>query len=343
MARIPDLLASKRTLSFEFFPPKTPAANITLGRTVAAIESLQPDFVSITYGAGGSDRHRTGDVVDWMLGETSWTPMPHLTCRGHTRDDVASLLGNYAELGIENILALGGDPPAGGVEEAGRLPATRWICSKTWSRAGAFATGVAAHPEVHPRSPDRATDRRHLAAKLRIADFALTQFFFDVEHWVRLVDELAALGVDKPVLPGIMPINNKAMVKRMAEMSGAALPGWLADRLDATDDPDEVRRIGIDVATQLCSDLIDGGHTGPPPLRAQPARLGRRDLHEPRADHRLSDTGRRMTATADASGTPDAAATRPATRAADGRRQPTSAGSRTCRASTACARSPSSR
>ncbi len=84
MARIPDLLASKRTLSFEFFPPKTAAANMTLGRTVAAIESLQPDFVSITYGAGGSDRHRTGDVVGWMLGETSWTPMPHLTCRGHT-------------------------------------------------------------------------------------------------------------------------------------------------------------------------------------------------------------------------------------------------------------------
>jgi methylenetetrahydrofolate reductase (NADPH) len=222
MARIPELLVSKRTLSFEFFPPKTPAANMTLGRTVAAIESLQPDFVSITYGAGGSDRHRTGDVVGWMLGETSWTPMPHLTCRGHLRTDL-----------VEDVVA-----------------------------ADAFAVGVAAHPQVHPRSPDRATDRRHLADKLRIADFALTQFFFEVEHWVRLVDELAELGVDKPVLPGIMPINNKSMVKRMAEMSGAALPGWLADRLDATDDPDEVRRIGIDVATQLCSDLVDAGTPG---------------------------------------------------------------------------------
>jgi methylenetetrahydrofolate reductase (NADPH) len=261
MARIPELLASKRTLSFEFFPPKTAAANLTLGRTVAAIESLDPDFVSITYGAGGSDRHRTGDVVEWMLGETSWTPMPHLTCRGHHRTDVGALLDHYAQLGIENILALGGDPPAGGVDEPGDYLYAMDLLEDVVA-TGSFATAVAAHPEVHPRSPDRATDRRHLADKLSVADFALTQFFFEVEHWVRLVDELAALGVDKPVLPGIMPINNKAMVKRMAEMSGAALPGWLADRLDATDDPDEVRRIGIDVATQLCSDLIEAGTPG---------------------------------------------------------------------------------
>lgn len=261
MARIPDLIATKRTLSFEFFPPKTPAASLTLGHTVAAIESLHPDFVSITYGAGGSDRHRTGEVVGWMIGETSWTPMPHLTCRGHTRDDVASLLGNYADLGIENILTLGGDPPADGIEEAGDYRYAMDLLEDVVS-AGTFATGVAAHPEVHPRSPDRATDRRHLAAKLRVADFALTQFFFDVDHWKRLVDELGALGVDKPVLPGIMPINNKAMVKRMAELSGTALPAWLADRLDATDDPDEVRRIGVDVATTLCSDLIDAGTPG---------------------------------------------------------------------------------
>ena len=187
--------------------------------------------------------------------------MPHLTCRGHRRDDVASLLEHYAELGIENILALGGDPPAGGVEEPGDYIYAMDLLEDVVA-AGSFAVGVAAHPEVHPRSPDRATDRRHLAEKLSVADFALTQFFFEAEHWVRLVEELSALGVDKPVLPGIMPINNKAMVKRMAEMSGAALPGWLAERLDATDDPDEVRRIGIDVATQLCLDLIDAGTPG---------------------------------------------------------------------------------
>jgi len=261
MARIPDLLAAKRTLSFEFFPPKTPGANMTLGHTVAALEALRPDFVSITYGAGGSERHRTGDVVEWMCAETPWVPMPHLTCRGHARDDVTQLLDSYQQMGIENILVLGGDPPANGVEVAGvYLHAVDLLADVLAS--GDFSTGVAAHPEVHPRSPDRATDRRHLAHKLSMADFALTQFFFDVDHWARLVDELAALGVDKPVVPGIMPISNKAQLKRMADMSGAALPGWLADRLDATDDPAEVRRIGIDVATKLSADLIDAGTPG---------------------------------------------------------------------------------
>jgi methylenetetrahydrofolate reductase (NADPH) len=261
MARIPTLLENRRTLSFEFFPPKTSGAHMTLGRTVAALEPLHPDFVSITYGAGGSDRHRTGDVVEWMRVETSWVPMPHLTCRGHSRADVATLLDNYQQLGIENILALGGDPPADGRDEAGDYHYAIELLEDVVA-AGCFAAGVAAHPEVHPRSPDRATDRRHLADKLSIADFALTQFFFEVEHWVRLVDELSALGVDKPVVPGIMPISNKAQIKRMADMSGAALPTWLADRLDLTDDPDEIRSIGIDVATQLCRDLIDAGAPG---------------------------------------------------------------------------------
>lgn len=261
MVRIPTLLDAKRTLSFEFFPPKTPAANLTLGRTVAAIESLDPDFVSITYGAGGSDRHRTGEVVTWMVSETSWTPMPHLTCRGHRRADVVSLLDTYGDLGIENILALGGDPPAGGIDEAGDYRYAIDLLEDVVA-TGRFATGVAAHPEVHPRSPDRASDRRHLADKLAVADFALTQFFFEVEHWVRLVDELTELGVDKPVLPGVLPINNKAMLKRMAEMSGAALPGWLADRLDATDDAEEIRRIGVEVASQLCADLVEAGAPG---------------------------------------------------------------------------------
>lgn len=261
MARIPTLLERGRTLSFEFFPPKTSGAHMTLGRTVAALEPLRPDFVSITYGAGGSDRHRTGDVVEWMRIETPWVPMPHLTCRGHSRADVVELLDTYSQLGIDNILALGGDPPKDGRQERGDYQYALELLEDVVA-AGSFAAGVAAHPEIHPRSPDRATDRRFLADKLSIADFALTQFFFEAEHWVRLVDELADLGVDKPVLPGIMPITNKAQVKRMADMSGAALPTWLAERLDTTDDAGEIRRIGIDVATQLCSDLIDAGTPG---------------------------------------------------------------------------------
>lgn len=261
MARISHLLSQGRTLSFEFFPPKTAGAQLTLGRTVAELERLRPDFVSVTYGAGGSDRHRTGDVVTWMRNETPFEPMAHLTCRNHTRDDVAALLVDYRRIGVENILALGGDPPADGSPEAGDYTYASDLIEDV-KASGSFSIGVAAHPEVHPRSPDRASDRRHLADKLRVADFALTQFFFEVEHWVRLVDELSVLGVEKPIVPGIMPIGNKAMVKRMADMSGAELPGWLADRLDDTDDPDEVGRIGVDVATQLSADLIEAGAPG---------------------------------------------------------------------------------
>ena len=261
MARIAEQLAARQTLSFEFFPPKTAGAQLTLGRTVAALEPLKPDFVSITYGAGGSDRHRTGDVVDWMRKETALEPMAHLTCMGHTRDDVATLLVDYRRIGVENILALGGDPPADGSTPAGDYTYASDLLVDV-ARAGCFSIGVAAHPEVHPRSPDRATDRRRLADKLSVADFAVTQFFFDVEQWLRLVDELAALDVHKPVLPGIMPVGNKAQIARMAQMSGAELPGWLLDRLDRTDDPEQVRRIGIDVATQLAADLLDAGAPG---------------------------------------------------------------------------------
>src|SRR6056297_28733 len=261
MARIADRLAAKQTLSFEFFPPKTPAAQLTLGRTVAALEPLDPDFVSITYGAGGSDRHRTGDVVDWMRKETTLEPMAHLTCMGHTRDDVAKLLVDYRRIGVENILALGGDPPADGSTPAGDYNYASDLLVDV-ARAGCFSIGVAAHPEVHPRSPDRASDRRHLADKLGVADFAVTQFFFEIEHWLRLVDELAALDVHKPVLPGIMPVGNIAQVARMAAMSGADLPRWLVERLERTDDPRQVRRIGIEVATELAAGLLDAGAPG---------------------------------------------------------------------------------
>ncbi len=263
MARIADLLAQGRTFSFEFFPPKTDGAQLTLGRTIAELEPLAPSFVSVTYGAGGSTHHRTREVVTWVRKETTITPMAHLTCAGHTRDRITDLLDGYRAVGIENILALGGDPPAGSTEplEGDYTYAVELI--DDLDRFGTFSVGVAAHPEVHPRSPDRATDRRHLAAKLQRADFAITQFFFDAAHYVRLVDELDVLGVAKPVLPGIMPVTNTAQIKRMAQMSGAAVPTWLVDRLEAAgDDVAEVRRIGVDAATELCARLLDAGAPG---------------------------------------------------------------------------------
>jgi methylenetetrahydrofolate reductase (NADPH) len=263
MSRIADLLATGRTFSFEFFPPRTDAAQLTLGRTIAELEVLGPSFVSVTYGAGGSTRQRTRDVVTWVRKETAITPMAHLTCVGHRRDEIRELLDNYRSAGIENILALGGDLPTDPAEQRPSDYTYAVELIDDLDTFDTFSIGVAAHPEVHPRSPDRATDRRHLADKLRRADFAITQFFFDAVHYVRLVDELGALGIDKPVVPGIMPITNLAQVARMAAMSGAEVPSHLRDRLEAAgDDPDEVRRIGVDAATTLCSELLEAGAPG---------------------------------------------------------------------------------
>ncbi len=262
MARIADLLAAGRTYSFEFFPPRTDAAQLTLGRTIAELEPLHPSFVSVTYGAGGSTRQRTREVVIWVRKETSITPMAHLTCQGHTRDEIRDILDDYRTAGIENILALGGDPPA---DPAEARPSDYRYASELVedvAAMGGFSIGVAAHPEVHPRSADRVSDRRHLADKLRRADFAITQFFFEPEHYFRLVDELDALGVTKPVLPGVMPVTNKGQVVRMAQLSGAAFPGWLAERLDRVDEPDDVRKVGVEAATELCQALLDAGAPG---------------------------------------------------------------------------------
>jgi methylenetetrahydrofolate reductase (NADPH) len=261
MARVSDLLAAGRTYSFEFFPPQTDGAQLSLGRTIAELEPLAPSFVSVTYGAGGSSRQRTRDVVAWVRKETSITPMAHLTCQGHRRDEIAEILDDYRSAGIENVLALGGDIP--GDPDHTRASDYTFASDLIDDVDHAdFSIGVAAHPEVHPRSPDRAADRRFLAAKLARADFAITQFFFEAEHYVRLVEELGALGVDKPVLPGIMPITNAGQVRRMAQLSGAALPGWLVERLDGVDDPAEVRRIGVELASDLCDQLLAAGAPG---------------------------------------------------------------------------------
>jgi len=262
MARITELLARGRTFSFEFFPPKTDAAQLSLGRTIAELETLHPSFVSVTYGAGGSTRERTRDLVTWMRRETSISPMAHLTCVGHTRSDIEEILQAYTDAGVENILALGGDPPT---DPADVRPSDYGFASDLVNElraAGQFSIGVAAHPEVHPRSTSRSDDRKFLAEKMRTADFAITQFFFEVEHYVRLVEELAALGINKPIIPGIMPVTNKSQVLRMAEMSGAAFPQDLAERLAKVEDPEEVRRIGVDAATELCAQLLDAGAPG---------------------------------------------------------------------------------
>ncbi len=261
MARIADLLAAGRTYSFEFFPPKTDSAQLSLGRAIGELEPLAPSFVSVTYGAGGSTRQRTHAVVSWMRKETTLTPMAHLTCQGHVRAEIREILDDYAADGVENILALGGDVPTDGEPAPSDYTFASDLLEDV-AADGRFSVGVAAHPELHPRSPDRATDRKFLAAKLARADFAITQFFFDLDVYVLMVNELADLGVTKPILPGIMPVTNKNQIRRMAELSGAAFPTWLAERLDRTDDAEEIRRIGVDAATELCQGLLGAGAPG---------------------------------------------------------------------------------
>ena len=261
MARISDLLAAGRTFSFEFFPPKHDAGWLSLGRTIAELEHLNPDFVSVTYGAGGSTRTKTADLVSWVRRQTPIPPMAHLTCMGHTKADIRSILTDYRAENVENILALGGDPPKEG-EAASDYRFSLELVADV-QEFGGFSVGVAAHPELHPRSTDRMADRRHLADKLRVADFAITQFFFDIDHYLGMLDDLSALGVDKPVLPGIMPISNLGQVSRMAHMSGAEVPAWVVQRMEkAGDDLDEAERIGLDIATELSARLLEAGAPG---------------------------------------------------------------------------------
>jgi methylenetetrahydrofolate reductase (NADPH) len=258
MARIADLLRAGRTYSFEFMPPKTDEERTRLAEALLDLQPLRPSFVSVTYRGGPTSRSRTHELVVGMLRTTTLVPMAHLVCTGHTRLELADVLVQFRKGGIENLMALGGDPCADG--EPSDLQYAEELVDL--ARAiGGFSIGVAAHPAGHPRSPNLAADRDRLASKLRRADFAVTQFFFSVEEYSRLVDDLAARDVAKPVLPGIMPVTSLVSIPRMAAM-GAAVPAWLVDRLEAAGQRDAVRRAGVEAATELCQGLLDAGAPG---------------------------------------------------------------------------------
>lgn len=264
MARISDLLARGTSFSVELWPPRNEAGERRLDQVLRDLEPLRPTFTSITYGAGGSTRDKTHDLVVRLLHEGKMTPMAHLTCAAHSRRQLEEILLRYGDEGIENILALHGDPPLDAGEDLpeGDLPHAVDLVRLVRS-TGEFCVGVAAHPEGHPRSTDLTTDRRHLAEKLKEADFAISQFFFRTEDYLRMVDDLNSLGVDKPVLPGIMPVTSVRTMTRMAELSGTEVPPALAARLlDAAEEPDEVRRIGVEVATEIGQKLLAEGVPG---------------------------------------------------------------------------------
>ncbi|HEU4948521.1 MAG TPA: methylenetetrahydrofolate reductase [NAD(P)H] [Kribbella sp.] len=261
------LAAGDRSFSFEFFPPKTPEAEETLWRAIREIEQLRPTFVSITYGAGGSTRDGTIRVTERVAQDTSLTPLGHLTCVSHSHDELRSVIGAYAGAGVRNVLALRGDPPGG--------PTQPWVAHPEGMNhaielvelvrsLGDFCVGVAAFPDKHPEAADLESDARVLAAKAKAgADFAITQMFFGADDYFRLVERAAALGCDIPILPGVMPVTNIKQIQRMAELTGMALPTAVTDRLLAVEaEPAQVRKVGVEIATELCDRLLAGGAPG---------------------------------------------------------------------------------
>ncbi len=261
--RIDQLLARGPTRSFEFFPPRSAEEAATLAATISDLVELAPSFVSVTNRGGPAARERTFELVTQIQRAGRLTTMAHLVARGQHRDDLVELLARYRAAGVENVLVLGGDAPAGQSEAPGDFAHADDLV-RLVRDVGGFAIGVAAHPAGHPDSVDLAADRDRLAAKLAAADFAITQFFFAAEEWSGLVADLASRGVDRPVLPGVMPVTSLSSIARMAQM-GAPVPAPLVARLRAADERGgaaAVRAAGVEAATALSAELLARGAPG---------------------------------------------------------------------------------
>jgi methylenetetrahydrofolate reductase (NADPH) len=265
---IPRILEQEGTsYSFEFFPPKDDAGEQRLWEAIRDLERILPTFVSVTYGAGGSTRDRTVRITGRIARETTLTPMAHLTCVGSSVAELRQVVGEYAGAGIHNVLALRGDPPGG--------PGTAWTPhAEGLNHAdelvalvrslGGFTVGVAAFPDGHPESSSLDEDADVLVRKADAgAEFAVTQFVFDADSYVRLRDRVAARGRDLPIIPGLMPVTSFTQVRRMAEMSGTPLPATVVARLEAVaDDPGAIREVGVQIATELALRLLAEGAPG---------------------------------------------------------------------------------
>jgi methylenetetrahydrofolate reductase (NADPH) len=252
------------TFSVEFFPPKNDEGERTLWNTIRSLEPLDPAFVSVTYGAGGSSRDRTVRTTGRIATETTLTAMAHLTAVDASMDDLRHVIGSYAEAGISNVLAIRGDPPndkdAEWVPHPAGLQYTEELVHMV-RRLGTFCVGVAAFPYLHPRSVDEDMDTRFFVQKVKAgAEFAITQMFYDAEQFLRMRDRIAAAGCEIPIMPGLMPITNPKAMERGADFSGSALPQAMAERLEPlVDDASSFREAGIDLCVELSQRMYDEG------------------------------------------------------------------------------------
>jgi methylenetetrahydrofolate reductase (NADPH) len=261
--KIKELIAREgRHFSFEFFPPKTKEDEDKLFGVIAELEALKPTFVSVTYGAGGGTMKNTREVVLRLKRETSLIPMPHLTCVDQSADELTKILEDYSEHGVENVLALRGDPPKG--TEKFTAPHNGFCYAidlvKLAIATGSYSIGVAVYPEGHREAPSLEKDMFYAKQKIDAgADFAVTQMFFENRFFYDFMERAGKAGISIPVIPGIMPVTDIEKIKRFSQMSGATLPPSLAERMEKASSADDARRIGIDFAVRQCQDLWQNG------------------------------------------------------------------------------------
>jgi methylenetetrahydrofolate reductase (NADPH) len=251
-------------ISFEFFPPKTDEQRATLEAALPKLKALRPDYVSVTFGAGGSTLSYTPDTIDHLRGTHALDAAPHVSCMGGTRAEIRSLLDQYHAMGCKRIVALRGDLPSGMASYGDFRYASDLVEFIRKERDGDFHIEVACYPEVHPQADDAHADLAHFKAKVDAgANGAITQYFYNADAYFRFVDAAHMAGITLPIVPGIMPIANFSQLKRFSDMCGAEIPRWLTKRLVALgDDVDGIRAFASDVVADLCARLLAGGAPG---------------------------------------------------------------------------------